>query len=309
MAKGIYIGVLTDVPIMETTTTQVALSLANLSNFFDVSGETGTRSWTRSDATDGGLKLVPGNFGVDNSTAEITLTAKKTLTNVVIKGAYYTEQKYDQITLTVAGSVKLNAVSGSSNPTNRWTGTLQTGQTIVLRYAKDSSKSEYGERNTYFQVTCDPVTTTSEEIVGYKQQELARRVKSLYVSINGIARKVQKAYIGVEGVARKVFGEQKQSITITGNGNASYCYITINDQKYESAATVQVDSGTVVTLYVRQSGALFGSIWIDNILYASTNYQTQSRTYNLTVTENISIALEYTTNQYNGGATIRVTHL
>ena len=111
--KSGYVGVTTEIPVYETITEQFILNTTNLSKFFDVTDGT-SYTWTKSDVSGGGIKLVPGNIGKNSSTATITLKAKVALTNVVIKGAYYTESNYDKITLTSAGSTLLDAVSGSN---------------------------------------------------------------------------------------------------------------------------------------------------------------------------------------------------
>ena len=50
-------------------------------------------------------------------------------------------------------------------------------------------------------------------------------------------------------------------VTITGAGNASYCYATINGTKYyEAASGLNVNSGEKITFYVDIDG---GSITID----------------------------------------------
>ena len=94
--SSIYAGVTATVPVYtETTTTEdIALSSATFTDFFSASstGTTGTNakgvSWT--DNSGGGLKLTFGNYGINSSTSMTTFTAQRNLTNVVIKGLYYT---------------------------------------------------------------------------------------------------------------------------------------------------------------------------------------------------------------------------
>ena len=95
-----------------------------------------------------GVNLVPGNIGVNSSTATITLKAVRALSNVVINGAYYTETNFDKITLTVAGTTVLSAVSGTSASAQHYSGALAEGDEVVLKYAKDSSRSDENEANT-----------------------------------------------------------------------------------------------------------------------------------------------------------------
>ena len=106
---------------------------------------------TSSAPSSGGLKLTPKNFGVNSSTATITLTAKQALTNVAIYGQYYTETNYDKLTLTAGGTGYLSSASGQVAMKNFFTGkSISKGQTIVFTYVKDTSQSHASETSTYF---------------------------------------------------------------------------------------------------------------------------------------------------------------
>ena len=188
-----YVGVETDVPIYEDTTNTVTYDFTydNRALFFGDNAGNTTSNWALSANSSGGIKLIPNNFGVNSSTAAITLTALKDLTNVTISGIYYTETNYDKISLVVNGTTKLNAVSGTvSSLTNFYTGDLVTGQTIILQYVKDSSQHASSESSTYFIVDCDDITitTTSQEIIGYETKPVARKIKKGYLSVDGIAQ-------------------------------------------------------------------------------------------------------------------------
>lgn len=141
-------------------TSQVYLDTTSISQFFDVDTKTDITGWSYSDYESGGLKLVPNNFGQHSTTSTITLTALCNLKNVNISGAYYTEQNYDKISCTVAGSTKLNQVSGNSDYTSRWTGNLSNGQKIVLKFVKNGSKDADNEITTYFTISCDNIINT-----------------------------------------------------------------------------------------------------------------------------------------------------
>ena len=207
--SSIYAGVTTTVPVYtETTTTEdVALSTNTFTDFFsaDNTGTTGTNATgiTWANNSEGGLKLTFGNYGINSSTSMTTFTAQRDLTNVVIKGLYYTETRYDKITLTVAGSTVLNAVSGTSSTlTQQWTGSLTKGQTIVLKFVKDSSASASNESSTYFTLSCDPYQkTTVDKVQTGTETKLTDR-------------KIVKGYIGgPDGKARLFFGGSKFSYT------------------------------------------------------------------------------------------------
>ena len=209
--SSIYAGVTATVPVYtETTTTEdIALSSATFTDFFsaDSTGTTGTNAkgitWTNTSG--GGLKLKFGNYGINSSTSMTTFTAQRDLTNVVIKGLYYTESNFDKITLTVAGTTVLNAVSGTSSTlTQRWAGSLSKGQTIVLKYVKDSSQSAGSESSTYFTLSCDPYQKTT---VNKTQTGTETKL---------VDKKIVKGYVGgPDGKARLFFGENK-SFSYTG---------------------------------------------------------------------------------------------
>ena len=223
--SSIYAGVTATVPVYtETTTTEdIALSSATFTDFFsaDNTGTTGRNAkgitWT--DNSGGGLKLTFGNYGIDSSTSMTTFTAQRDLTNVVIKGLYYTEASYDKITLTVAGTTVLNAVSGTSSTlTQRWSGSLSKGQTIVLKFAKDNIASTPSESSTYFTLSCDPYQKTT---VNKTQTGTETKLTD---------KKVVKAYVGVNGVAKKFYGNDieytgdfvKSSVTHNGKTYTLY---------------------------------------------------------------------------------------
>ena len=207
--SSIYAGVTATVPVYtETTTTEdIALSTNTFTDFFSASntGTTGTNAkgitWT--DNSSGGLKLIFGNYGINSSTSMTTFTAQRDLTNVVIKGLYYTESNFDKITLTVAGSTVLNAVSGTSSTlTQRWAGSLSKGQTIVLKYVKDSSASASNESSTYFTLSCNPYqkTTTTQTQTGTETKLVDKKIIKGYVG-------------GPDGKARLFFGGGEFSYT------------------------------------------------------------------------------------------------
>lgn len=207
--SSIYAGVTATVPVYtETTTTEdIALSSATFTDFFSASntGTTGTNAkgitWTNNSG--GGLKLTFGNYGINSSTSMTTFTAQRDLTNVVIKGLYYTETRFDKITLIVAGTTVLNAVSGTSSTlTQRWTGSLSKGQTIVLKFVKDSSQSASSEKSTYFTLSCDPYQKTT---VNKTQTGTETKLTD---------KKIIKGYVGgPDGKARLFFGSGGFSYT------------------------------------------------------------------------------------------------
>ena len=130
-----------------------ALSLSTVDAFFAIDTESGASGWALSNNASAGMDLVPGNIGVHSSTATVTLKAVRSLSSVVITGAYYTEAKWDKLTLSVAGTTVLDAVSGTSASAQRYSGSIAEGQEIVLKYVKDASASASNEAGTLFTIT------------------------------------------------------------------------------------------------------------------------------------------------------------
>lgn len=217
-----YLGISTNVPIKEIqqTTTRYPLTITNCDSYYFTyfgSGE----SFTLSNGSTAGIRCEPGNIGIHSSNAALTLTAKRNLTNVKIQGQYYTEANYDKITLTVKGTSVLNAVSGDQSYTTFWTGSLTSGQQIYMYYTKDNSASNSNEDNTYFEVSCDDYTVTTEEevITGYEQKD--------------VARKIAKGYIGDENGKARLFFGQSSGITYTGLYDELPSTYTINGTSYK----------------------------------------------------------------------------
>lgn len=96
------------------------------------------------------------------------------------------------------------------------------------------------------------------------------------------------------------------AVTITGTGDAGYCYATINGTKQYSAGTHEVEAGDVITFGVYgRSSSSYGSVTIDGTeVLKVTNMSTQ--TYNWTVPSGIS-TIEIAMKDSNTFTTITVT--
>ena len=179
MSKGVYVGG------TRAAVTGATFSYANFSQFF-ITYTTTSYQWTISDNSTN-VKLEPINIGVNSSTATTTFTAIKDMTGVIITGQYYTESGYDEITLTVAGTTVLSAVSGSSSLAQRWSGTLKTGDQIIFTYSKDSSSHASSENSTYFTLKCDNLPSISSA------SNIAKKINKIFIGVSNKARKVKKA--------------------------------------------------------------------------------------------------------------------
>ena len=97
------------------------------------------------------------------------------------------------------------------------------------------------------------------------------------------------------------------AVTITGAGNSSRCYATINGTKQYSAGTHEVNAGDTITFGVYGTvGSNPGSVTIDGTrVLQATGASTQ--TYDWTVPNGIStveIAMEYNSSSKSGKITV-----
>lgn len=193
----LYVGVNTEFPVYETES--VSITASNIGDYFTVTN--GSYYFAGNGST-----FTSNNKGVNNSTASTVLTAKYDITDLSFAYSYSSEASYDKFTLIVNGTTVENAVSGSTTTKTYTLERLSAGKTIEFKYVKDSSQHKNNDECTFSDMTFNRATQT-----GTTWQEVARRVKKMYVGIGGVARKIRKMYVGVNGVARKVFGGDLKS--------------------------------------------------------------------------------------------------
>ena len=158
---------------MATTTTTITSE--NIAEFFKVTD--GTYKFASS--ADG--VFAASNMGVNSSTATTTLTALEDMT-VTLDYSLISESGFDKMSLTMAGSTKLSAISGTKSGSIAATA-LTTGQNIVMTYSKDSSQHETGEKATFLnmQVTVETATVmTAEEFNALKTRAKAEMKRRCY---------------------------------------------------------------------------------------------------------------------------------
>ena len=170
-----------------------AFSLSTIDAYFTISNGSGTSGWTLASNSSAGVNLAPGNIGVNNSTATITLKAVRDLSNVVITGAYYTEAKFDKITLTVAGTTLLNAVSGTSASAQRFSGSIASGKEIVLKYVKDVSNSATNEASTLFTITSSDTVPAGYTASGWDTISDTQEIEKILSQVEQTAESAQDA--------------------------------------------------------------------------------------------------------------------
>lgn len=197
MAKT-YIGANIEVPIYSEGTVNITAS--NVNDYFTVTN--GSYYFAGSGST-----FTSNNKGINSSTATTTFTAKTDMTNLSLTYCYSSETNYDKFTLTVGSTTVANALSGSTT-TKTYSGSLKTGEKIVMTYSKDGSSASYND-----ECYVSNISFTSKIQTGTEQKSnVACEVKNLYIGVNNIARKVKKAYIGVNGVAHLCYGRKNPGI-------------------------------------------------------------------------------------------------
>ena len=197
MAKRMYVGRSTQIPIYETRPVEVSKTVKvtpqNNAEFFT----TNKGNWN-----DGEFHL--GNCTTTASTIA-TLVAKKDMTasfTVYYNGGYENDTDYpdydSECRVKVNGAVIASATSSSIN--KAWSGTIKAGRTIEVYNHTGSSMCEdvFLQK---FSVT-HKVKEMQQVQVGSETRDAARRVRRQYVSVDGKARRVRKAYVGVNGKAR-----------------------------------------------------------------------------------------------------------
>lgn len=230
MSKGIYVGIPTEVPIYEETVTELEkLSYDNIGTYFN---KTNSYSYTVSMYTNtivhGGLRFSPTNTGINSSIGGATLTAVHDLKNVKVYCEYLTEKNYDKVTVAIAGTKVMDAVSGTDNTSLNliWSGDLAAGEAIDCKYDKDSSTHASGEK-VYWEITCDPLTEITQEIVGYETKELARKVKKLYADVP---------------TQVPMYGEANVPVDVLSHTNYSDLYFST--ERYRADNNIVVDTST-----------------------------------------------------------------
>lgn len=178
-----------------------AFSLSTIDAYFTISNGSGTSGWALSANSSAGVNLVPGNIGVNSSTATITLKAVRSLSSVVITGAYYTEAKWDKLTLTVAGTTVLDAVSGTSASAQRYSGSIAAGKEIVLKYVKDSSNSATNEASTLFTITSSDTVPAGYTASGWDTISDTQEIEKILSQVEQTAESAQDAASSAQNTA------------------------------------------------------------------------------------------------------------
>lgn len=157
MAKGCYVGPIRTITIDET----------NINDFFEVTNSTYGFEWT----TKNGLKcLAPTNYGVNSSTATMTLKLKHNVDRLKLTYSYDTEENGDKVTFKIGSTYVLNGASGWLANNNYTSDALTAGTIITFSYSRNSLDYE-GDESVLF------------KNLAIVSDLVAHKVKNIYVGV------------------------------------------------------------------------------------------------------------------------------
>lgn len=124
----------------ENSPQSAAITASNISQYFTVTNSSYYFAGN-------GTIFTTNNAGQNSSTAQTTIKALYNM-SISFDYSYSSEANYDKFTLTVAGTTIEKDVSGAT--TNKsYSGTLNSGDSIVFKYAKDSSQHSNDDKCTF----------------------------------------------------------------------------------------------------------------------------------------------------------------
>ena len=212
MAKGCYVGPISNIPIDET----------NISDHFEVTNSTYGFEWT---TVNGSKCLAPTNYGVNSSTATMTLKLKHNVDHLAIGYTCNTEQNGDKVTLKIGSTYALNGASGTLN--NSYTSDALTAGTIItFSYSRNNLDYE-GDESVLF--------------------------KNLAIQSDRVAHKVKNIYVGVTTDV-PIYETVKKQVTMTPDNISTYFEVTNSAYYFAGSGNVftannlGVDSSTATTV-------------------------------------------------------------
>lgn len=202
-----------------------------------------------------------------------------------------------------------NLLSYSEETYSLTVGTWTRGELDACRlrvYAMRGS-TQTSQTSTLYIYSADLTVTYT-----YEEQKFMLKLDGAYHNIARVFKMVDGIYIEQtdlssvieDGVRYKNGGEYiapYNTITVTGTGNTSSCYLTINGEKVTTAGSHTVDSGSVVACYI-STGYYGGSA---TIVVDGTTVQSSTGTYNYTVNNDCTINLSVTGSTWS--QTIKIT--
>lgn len=273
----------------------VSISTGGVSYFYVDSVEykmIGEMEWNEWLTTNWNTTGVTANtFGIYNSDGSFAL-----LTDNIVSGARYTRCT-DMIAVTITGTGK-QQINYNSYGTGSYVKVLERALTDAGEYMVPAgitiqfvSVYFYGSSSSYgghiylngIEVAGDSKTVTYDYVLTEPiEVKLSAAVGNNYGSI------------GVGGDLTAVESAKKRTLTITGTGNYSYCYIKVEGTRYYQAKEIVTAIGAPIYCYVSdRSDASSAGIWLNNSLVQSG----ETASYDYTVTEDVDFALSYSNNQ------------
>lgn len=174
--RALYFGAVTDCPIYDDQAVTTDITTENIKDFFSVTNSSYYFAGS-------GSVFTSNNKFEDDSIAKTVLTAKEDM-DVSFKYSYSCEKGFDKFTLIFGGTTVEKGASGFAT-SKSYSGTLAAGQTISFAYEKDSSGYSGSDKCTFSDMAVTVVRTTQ---VGTETKEAARKIKKVYIGVDGVAR-------------------------------------------------------------------------------------------------------------------------
>lgn len=199
-------------------------------------------------------------------------------------------------TATLGACLDVNRTDSTSGATGYFTNVLLVDLTASFGSGSEPDLDWCDSNISYFSGSVDQdgnevviITPAGEHNTNIGN--VAYDVEGATVKIGGVAYEIESGTVLSGGVERDVVFKRACIITMTGNlYSSTYGYITINNKQYYSAATVEVEEGTVITFHARRSGTAPGRVKVNGV-QVFTNSTDTMKAYSYTVNSNISISM------------------
>lgn len=216
--KG-YIGVETEVPIYEESTTSLNINGSNIDSIFTVDNDGYYFGSEYADnsifcSNNWGGEYEDGEEYDDTSIARTVLTALKDI-DISFTYSYSSEANWDKFYLTVGDAIIENGASGATT-VKEYSGHIDAGTQIEFRYEKDGSVNGYDDECRFYNMV---VTYIDAVQTGTELKSVARRIKKAYIGIGGIARPCWGSYkLEYYGTATSLwYGQTRLAATTVGD--------------------------------------------------------------------------------------------
>ena len=185
MAKNIYVGVFSDVPVYVEP---VSIIGSNITDYFTVADTDYT--FTAS-SNSGVFSNTNTSTSFSQNSAILQITAKF---DMKVSFDYtYKISTSDSFTIHVNNSQKVSVNSSGTGSSSLECAILE-GETIVITY----NKAMFSGTSYYAKLSNIKVIVQT----GTESKDVAKKINNAYIGINGVARKIIKAYIGVNEIAQ-----------------------------------------------------------------------------------------------------------